>query len=146
MSGGLVLVAFPVLLFLGVGVALLVTGVAMSRRAGDRGRRVEVEAVVVERTQLTDPARVTFDYPLPQGGWARATRVEGTPSPGVSGAARRPGERLTVWVDPLRPDDVRLPGARSASGLGGVLLAAVGGLLCALALGIAVVAVGALVR
>ncbi|MBF0689497.1 MAG: DUF3592 domain-containing protein [Cellulomonas sp.] len=141
MSMGLLLAAIPVLLFLGIGVALLLGGLAMSRRASDRGERVAVEAVVVERSSFTDPARITFDYPLPGGGWARATRVEGAPSPGVHGAARHPGERITVWVDPRRPDDVRLPGARSASGLGGGLLTVLGGLLCAFALGIGAVAV-----
>ena len=140
-SGGLLLAAIPVLLFLGLGVALLLGGVAMSRRASDRGSRVAVEAVVVERSTFTDPARVTFDYPLPQGGWARATRVEGVPSPGARGAARHPGERITVWVDPRRPDDVQLPGARSAAGLGGGLLMVVGGMLCAMALGLAVMAI-----
>lgn len=137
MNGGLLLVAFPVLLLLVAGVGLLVGGLAMSRRAADRGHRVAVEAVVVDRSAFTDPARITFDYPLPQGGWARATRVEGLPSPGVHGAARQPGERITVWVDPHRPEDVQLPGARSAAGLGAVLLVVLGAMLCLGALGMA---------
>lgn len=135
MSGGLLLVAFPVLLFLALGVGAVIGGRAMSRRSADRGHRVAVEAVVVDRSAFTDPARITFDYPLPQGGWARATRVEGVPSPGAQGAARHPGERITVWVDPHRPDDVQLPGARRASGLGGVVLMVLGALLCVGALG-----------
>lgn len=129
-SVGLLLGLVPVAVVLAVGVALVLGGTAMSRRARDARGLVEVEGVVVERTSFSDPARLTFDYPLPDGSWARATRVEGLPSPGERGAARRPGERVTVLVDPHRPADVRLPGARSAAGLGGALLVGVGVVAC----------------
>jgi len=131
---GLVLGAIPVLVLLFAGVGMLVGGRALARRSSDSRGLVTVEAVVVERTSFTDPARITFDYPLPDGSWARATRVEGVPTPGERGAARRPGERIPVWVNPQNPSDVRLPGARSASGAGGVLLMVLGVMACVAAL------------
>lgn len=127
---GLLFLAVPMMAALVPGIGMIVGGVALARRSADGRGLVAVEAIVVDRTRFTDPARLTFDYPLPNGTWARATRVEGVPSPGQQGAARRPGERITVWVNPRNPSDVRLPGARAAAGLGGILLAVIGGLLC----------------
>jgi hypothetical protein len=49
--------------------------------------------------------QVTFDYPVPGGWTARATRP---PAPGEGGSSPRPGTPVDVYVDPAHPDDPRL--------------------------------------
>lgn len=132
------------LVVLAVGVGGVAGGVALMRRTSRVTRdRVPLEAVCVERTSMVQPARVTLDHPLPGGRWRRVTLVEGMPTISVDGVTARPGDRVTVWVDPRRPDDVRLSPASAAGSLGGAILLGVGALACLGGLvfaGIAVVA------
>lgn len=98
--------------------ALVLGGLAVRRRSSTAGL-VPVEAVVVDFSNATRSNRVTFDYPAPDGSWLRATRVEGISTVQRDGLLVRPGDRLTVHVDPVRPSDVRLPQHGSAGGLAG---------------------------
>jgi len=112
--------------FVVVGAALVAGGVLVLRRnARQPVTRVPVEAVVVHRTSHVRPSSVTFDYPVP-GGWLRARRVEGLPATTAEGRVARPGDRITVWVDPRDPVAVRLGAGSSASSMGGVLLLLMG--------------------
>lgn len=104
--------------------AMIVGGVRLARGASTEGR-VAVEAVVVDYTNHTRARYVTFDYPVP-GGWSRATRMEGISTIPRQGFLVHPGQRFTVWVDPLRPDDVALSADGSAKGLAGPALVVAG--------------------
>lgn len=141
MNPGALVAGAVALVVLGVGAAFVAGGVALLRRTSRIPHgRVPVAAVCVERTFLSQPARVTLDHPVP-GGWRRVTLVEGMPTTNAAGGVARPGDRVTVWVDPHRPDDVRLSPASSAGGVGGVVLLLVGGLGCLGGLAFAGVAV-----
>ncbi len=146
LNPGAVVVGVLALVLLVAGLGAGAGGVGLLRRASRTAReRVPVEAVCVERTHLVQPARVTLDHPVP-GGWRRVTLVEGLPTRSVAGGTAGPGDRVTVWVDPRQPQDVRLSPGSSAGSVGGVLLLGVGLLLCAgaaLLVGVAVVAVRA---
>lgn len=107
------------------GVVLVALGLRLVRGARTQGL-VPVEAVVVHYTNFVSPHRVTFDYPAPDGSWLRATRVEGFSQVERRGWYVEPGARLTVYVDPANPRDVRLGQAASASSLGGVALVVAG--------------------
>ncbi|MGW6129319.1 hypothetical protein ACWFNE_04760 [Cellulomonas sp. NPDC055163] len=106
-------------------VALVVGGLATRRRSTTAGL-VPVEAVVVDFSNATRSNRVTFDYPAPDGSWLRATRVEGVSTVRRSGLLVHPGDRLTVYVDPARPADVRLSQGGSAAGLAGPVMVVAG--------------------
>lgn len=106
-------------------VALVLGGVAARRRSSTAGL-VPVEAVVVDFSNATRSNRVTFDYPAPDGSRLRATRVEGVSTVQRSGLLVHPGDRLTVYVDPRRPSDVRLAQHGSAAGLAGPAMIAGG--------------------
>lgn len=146
MNAGVLAIGGLALVLVVAGLGLGAAGVALLRRgARTTHERVPVEAVCVERTAFVQPARVTLDHPVP-GGWRRVTLVEGLPTTSVTGGTARPGDRVTVWVDPRRPDDVRLAPGSAAGSVGGVLLLAVGLLLGVGALvvgGVALVAVRA---
>lgn len=131
MNPGVVVVGALALVVLAVGAGVAVAGVALLRRTSRvTSDRVPVEAVCVARTSMRQPVRVTLDHPLPGGVWRRVTLVEGMPTTSVTGATARPGDRVTVWADPHRPDDVRLSPNSAAGSVGGVLLVLVGALGC----------------
>lgn len=138
MTVGLLMAVLVALVPLLGGAGLVAGGIATARRSrADNGRRVPVEAVVVDHTFLVQPARVTFDYPSPSGQPLRAERTVGMPVVRTDGLRVVPGDRLTVWFDPTNPHDVTLgPGsARSLGGyvmIGAGVLLALGGLLIAL--------------
>ena len=106
-------------------VAMLVGGVHLLRRPTPVAR-VPVEAVVVHVENFRRPARVTFDYPAPDGSWLRARRTAGLLAVQRDGWGVAPGDRLTVWVHPARPADVSLGEVGSAGGFLGVALVVVG--------------------
>lgn len=109
-----------------VAVALVVGGVALVRRTSRTPReRVQVVAVVVKRTRMSRPSRITIDYPVP-GGWRRATLVEGLPTTSATGRLAQPGDHVAAWVDPRRHWDVRLSPANDSRGFLGVLLVVMG--------------------
>lgn len=108
--------------FAGFGVVVLLLGVPallggiIALRFQSRVRRVRVEGVVVHYTNWMKPARVVFDYPLPDGRWARAERISGFAAVQSDGLFVRPGHRIQVWVDPMNPADVSLGDTGSAGG------------------------------
>ncbi|ADG75442.1 conserved hypothetical protein [Cellulomonas flavigena DSM 20109] len=109
-----------------LGLVLVVSGVALVRRASRTPHeRIAVEAVVVGRTFMVEPSRITVDHPVP-GGWRRATLVEGLPTMSATGRVAQPGDRVVVWVDPRRPQDVRLSPAYDSGSLLGIWLVAIG--------------------
>jgi len=131
--GGAVALVFAVAVLV-VGLGLVAGGVAIWRHTARIPReRVPVEAFCVDRTFMSQPARVTLDYPVP-GGWRRATLIEGLPTTSVTGGPARPGDRVVVWVDPHRPQDVRLSPAAGAGGIGGLALLVMGLFVCGFAL------------
>ena len=131
MSGGFALfAAFMLIITLGPAVGLVLGGIGVSRRARV-SERVAVDAVVVEYSNWSTPRRVTFDYPAPNGQWLRARKVEGFSSVQRSGYLVNPGDRVTVYVDPANPIDVRLSPGGSAAGLLGPFMVA-GGVALAL--------------
>jgi len=87
--------------------------------------RVPVAAVVVHLT-IDRASRVTFDYPAPDGTWLRATRLCGLTTIRRQGWFVKPGDGLTVHVNPANPTDVSLGGVGSASGFGGIALVVAG--------------------
>src|SRR5690625_3099746 len=95
-----------------IGCVLCVRGII--RRKNDNQERIEVSAVVVKYSHLRNPARVTFDYPLPNGAWARAEKLAARMNyshEGVSGSNAfwiQPGFRFPVYVNPHNPMDVEL--------------------------------------
>lgn len=126
MSAGFGLFAGMILLLALVpAVGLVVGGVATRRRSSTVGL-VPVEAVVVHYSNATRSNRVTFDYPAPDGSRLRATRVEGVSTVQRTGPFVHPGDRLTVYVDPRRPSDVRLAQHGSAAGLAGPVMIGAG--------------------
>lgn len=134
MSPGAVMFGVFVTLVLLVGLGLVAGGVAMLRRTSRiPDRRIPVEAYCVGRTFMAEPARVTLDYPVP-GGWRRVTLIEGLPTSSVTGGVPKPGDRVVVWVDPDRPEDVRLSPWSSPGGLGGLMVLVIGVLACSFAL------------
>ncbi len=124
-AGAVGFVVFAAIVAFVPAVVMVLVGVRLTRAASTSGR-IPVEARVVDYTYLTTPRRVTFDYPGPDGRWLRATRVEGVSPIRSQGLFPRPGDPLTVWVQPQRPDDVVLPQGGSARGFGGVALVVVG--------------------
>ena len=131
----LLVVAVPSLV---LGLALVVGGVALVRRTSRTPHeRIAVEAVVVGRTFLVEPSRITVDHPMP-GGWRRATLVEGLPTMSATGRVAQPGDRVVVWVDPRRPDDVRLSPAYESGSLLGMWMVGIGVLAAVFGLAMAV--------
>ena len=106
-------------------VVMVVLGARMMRRSSSV-TRVPIEAVVVSFTNFTRPARVTFDYPAPDGSRLRATRVVGLISVRRQGWFVSAGDRLTVQVNPANPLDVSLGSVGSVSGFGGIALVLIG--------------------
>ena len=100
---------------------MVVVGVWMIRRSS-AVPRVPIEAVVVNFTNFTRPPRVTFDYPAPDGTWLRATRVCGFVNIRRRGWLVKPGDQLTVQVNPAYPLDVSLGGAAGVRGIGSIAL------------------------
>lgn len=134
MNPGTVMFAVFVTFVLLVGLGLVAGGVAVLRRTSRiPDKRIPVEAYCVSRTFMSEPARVTLDYPVP-GGWRRVTLVEGLPTSSVTGGVATSGDRVVVWVDPDRPEDVRLSPWSSPGGLGGVAVLVAGVFACAFAL------------
>lgn len=89
-----------------------------SRRSKDR---VQVTAVLVSYTHLRSPAKVVFDYPLPNGMWTRAEKYTARMNYSIEGANARnvfrvePGFQFPVYVNPQDPMDVELSPASSVS-------------------------------
>lgn len=119
-----------------VGAALLVGGIALIRRPS-RVHRVAIDAVIVDFSNFTRVKRVTFDYPAPDGTWLRASKVAGFPVVSTSGFLVRPGDTIKVHVNPANPVDVSLGEVGGAGGFAGFFLAAAGGGLVLVGLGIA---------
>ena len=126
---GLVL-GFLAVVTVGPAIAMVLAGVRLSRRS-TVAHRVPVEAVVVHFENFRQPARVTFDYPAPDGTWLRDRKVAGLVAMQRQGFGVQPGDRLTVWVDPRNPRDVSLGDIGSAGGFAGVALVG-GGVVWAL--------------
>ena len=122
-----VLLAFTAVLVLVPAAALILGGLHLYRR-NTQVHRVPVEAVVVHFENFRQPARVTFDYPAPDGSWLRDRKVAGLVSMRRQGHLVQPGDRMTVWVDPRSPRDVSLGQVGSASGFVGVAMMVVGGM------------------
>ena len=119
-------IVFFVVVGLVPAVVLVLCGVRVYRRAASVGR-VAVQAFLVDsRMTFTRTSELTFDYPGPDGRWLRATRLQGLPVVQHSGWFMRPGDRLTVFVDPNHPLDVTLGQAGSASGGIGIAMIVVG--------------------
>lgn len=125
-AGAGIFVTFALLVALVPATVMVFVGRHLRRRSTTAGL-VPIDAVVVAYTNWTTPKRVTFDYPAPDGTVLRATRVEGfSDVQRPTGWFVHPGARLTVYVNPARPHDVRLSQAASAAGFGGVALIAAG--------------------
>ena len=118
----------PLVLFAVPGAVLVVVGLRMQRRTMDVPR-VPVQAVVVEFSNWSTPKRVVFDYPTPDGTWLRARRVTGIAQLQTRGFLVRPGDGITVYVDPRRSHDVNLGPIGSAGGFAGIAMVVFGALL-----------------
>jgi len=117
----------PVLFGPVVAVVLIVCGVRLHRRAAPVGR-VAIEAILVDRhwRYLSKAYELTFDYPGPDGRWLRATRLAGLRVVRRSGWFTRPGDKLTVFVNPSQPLDVTLGQMGSYSGFMGIVMIVAG--------------------
>jgi hypothetical protein len=122
-------------------VVLVVSGVRLAGRPS-KVHRVPVEATVVHFTVLRRAPRVTFDYPAPDGTWLRTTRMAGLVPMQRQGLLVRPGDRMTVYVDPTRPHDVSLGTAGSAGGFLGIALIVFGAMLGVLGITVLIALVG----
>ncbi|WP_156968275.1 DUF3592 domain-containing protein [Cellulomonas bogoriensis] len=111
----------PLVLFAVPGAVLVVVGLRLQRQTTSVPR-VPVQAVVVEYSNWSSPKRVVFDYPAPDGTWIRARRMTGIAQMQTRGLLVRPGDGITVYVDPKRPHDVNLGPVGSASGFAGVAM------------------------
>ncbi|WP_182112279.1 MULTISPECIES: DUF3592 domain-containing protein [unclassified Actinotalea] len=107
-----------------IALGLLVGGLLMVRSAL-ASRRVPVPGRVVDRSWMTQPPRVTVEYPSPHGETLSA-RLSAGPIYGLRGLTV--GDAVTVYVNPQRPHDVTL-GPGSATTTYGVALATMGALL-----------------
>ncbi|WP_127128707.1 DUF3592 domain-containing protein [Georgenia sp. SYP-B2076] len=111
------IIAIPIVL----GLALLGLGIWLVVRSS-RGRarrpthRIAVPAVVVDASTFVQPPILELEYPGPDGRpWRGKVQVSVSPA-GFRHAASARGDRLTVWVDPRNPADVKLHPAGSSSG------------------------------
>ncbi len=98
------------------GIILFLVGF-LNRKPKESEQRVKVQAYVVEFTNWTRPARVVFDYPLPNGQWSRqAKRVSVMPDHTGKNklglvAWVKPGHPFPVYVNPANPHDVSIGAA-----------------------------------
>lgn len=106
-----------------ISVALITAGMNLLRRAGrDHAARIPVQGRVVEFTNFTQPPRVAFDYPGPDGRPLRATRTGMAQV--TSSVVVRPGDPIQVYVNPQRPVDVSLGLGSVRNGWGLILIGA----------------------
>lgn len=124
-----IVVIFTAIVFLVPGIVLFLLGFFHRKSKVDR---VKVLAYVVEITNLANPMRVVFDYPLPNGQWARQTKIAAFLTNPTGQRFRdlwwiKPGYPISVYVDPANPSDVSLGAAGVPRVLAWVAMVAGGG-------------------
>lgn len=120
-------------------------GRALKQRGEETRTRVAVTAYVVKFTHYRNPARVTFDYPLPDGTWARASRTAAFMDYSLEKRDLHntfridPGFKFPVYVNPTNPLDVSLSATTSAGTVGmfvGLVMCIIAALGCLMGLGL----------
>src|SRR5690625_2052469 len=121
----------------GGGLLLFFSIRTMRRNSASLNQRVQVTAYVVKFSNFRSPYSVVFDYPLPDGSWARAQRMVARmdyslEDMSVTNAIYiEPGFRFPVYVNVNNPHDVSVSLA-AGGGLLPVLGIFFGGLLVAI--------------
>ncbi len=109
----LITVSATAVIFLLPGIVLFLAGF-LNRKS--KVERVKVLAYVVQFNNMSRPKRVVFDYPLPNGQWARQTKIAAFMTNPTGQRLRdlwwiKPGYPFTVHVNPANPHDVSLGAA-----------------------------------